>query len=218
MSRLLLVDDHDLVRSGVRRLLEDHAEAAGISAIAEAASGEEGVDKAREWRPDLVIMDLSMPGMGGLEALRRMRRHDRGLKVIVLTVHSELPYPRRVFDAGARGYLTKGCDLEEMLTAVRTVLAGGHYVSPEVAQTLALAQLAHGDDSPFARLSDRELQVVMLLSEGHGTQAISERLCLSPKTVSTYKTRLQDKLGVGSDLEVVRAAMRHGLVRPDPEG
>ena len=212
MIRVLIVDDHDLVRTGIRRLLEDREEREGIVVVGEAASGEEAVDKVKELRPDVVLMDLNMPGIGGLEALRRMRRHDPGLKVIVVTVLDQGPFPRRLLEAGAMGYLTKGCHVDEMVTAIQRVNQGGRHVSADIAQQIALSVLPGGEQSPFDRLSQREMQILLMITQGQKPQAISERLCLSPKTVSTYKSRLHDKLQVHSDVELIRLAMQHGLL------
>ena len=215
MIRVLLVDDHELVRTGIRRLLEDRSEAESISVVGEADSGEEALDRVKTLRPDVILMDLNMPGMGGLEALRRMLRHDPKLKVIVVTVHAEGPFPKRLLEAGAMGYLTKGCDVEEMVTAIRRVHAGERHISPEIAQQLALSMLPGGEESPLDRLSQREIQILLMLTQGYKAQAISDKLCLSPKTVSTYKARLLDKLQVHSDVELIRLAIRHGLVEKE---
>lgn len=216
MIRVLIVDDHDLVRTGIRRLLEDRQEHEGIVVVGEAASGEEAVEKARELHPDVVLMDLNMPGIGGLEALRRMRRHDPAPKVIVVTVLDQGPFPRRLLEAGAVGYLTKGCHVEEMVTAIQRVSRGGRHVSSDIAQQIALSVLPGGDQSPFDRLSQREMQILLMITQGQKPQAISERLCLSPKTVSTYKSRLHDKLQVHSDVELIRLAIQHGLLDREP--
>jgi len=210
MIRVLLVDDHELVRTGFRHILE---EVADIEVVGEAASGEEAISYVRETPPDLVLMDVNMPGIGGIEATRRILRVNSNLKVIALTVHSDSPFPSQLHEAGALGYLTKGCPAEEMLKAVRLVASGKPYVSNEVSQKLALAQMSgHVDDLPFGKISQREMQVLMMIIQGTKTQDISDSLCLSPKTVSTYRHRLYEKLEVETDVELTHLAMRHGLV------
>ena len=208
MITVLLADDHDLVRTGIRRLLEDVDD---IRVVGEAHSGEEAVRQVRELEPDVVLMDLSMPGMGGMEATRKIAAANPRTRVIVLTMHADKLYPQHLLKAGARGYLTKGASVTEIVHAIRQVMADRHYLSPEVAQQVALAG-SGGEASPFAKLSERELQVLLMLMEGDRIADISRRLCLSPKTVSTYRQRLFAKLGVNSDVELARLAIRHGLV------
>jgi two-component system invasion response regulator UvrY len=208
MINLLLVDDHALVRSGIRAVL---ARAEGIRVLAEAETGEEAIALVRKNPPDVVLMDVNMPGIGGMEATRRIVRLNPKVKVIILTVHNEEPYPTRLFKAGATGYLTKGCSVEEMVSAIHQVHAGGHFVSNAIAQSVALSMLP-GHESPLDRLSQREMQVFMMLMRGDRPQQISDTLHLSPKTVSTYRTRLFGKLGVKSDADLTRLAMRYGLL------
>lgn len=210
MIKVMLVDDHELVRTGIRRLLD---EAAGVTVVAEAASGEEAIALARKRRPDVVLMDVSMPGIGGLEATRQLCQLLPKLKIIVLTMHDDDPFPTRLLDAGASGYLTKGCTLEEIVTALIEVVEGGRYLSSTVAKTLALSRIPGSAKSPFEALSHREMQVMLMLMDGHKVTHISEALCLSPKTVSTYRHRLFDKLGVDNDVELARMAMRHGVLQ-----
>jgi len=209
MINILLVDDHELVRTGIRRLLND---VRGLKVVAEAETGEEALDLARKKRPNVVLMDLNMPGMGGLEATRRIVQSAEKAKVIILTVHTDDPFPSQLIKAGASGYLSKGCSIDEMVEAIKEVNAGKRYLSPAVAQSLAFSLLPGGENSPFDGLSQRELQVLMLLLEGEKMTTISEKLCLSPKTISTYRYRLYGKLGVHSDAELARMAVRHGLV------
>lgn len=217
MIRVLVVDDHDLVRTGIRRLLEDRAEQAGLSVVGEASSGEEAVELVKELNPDVVLMDVNMPGIGGLEAMRRMLVHDRNVKVVAVTVHNQGPFPKRLLEAGAMGYLSKGCHVDEMVAAIQQVSQGGRHISAEIAQQLALSMLPGGESSPFDRLSQRELQILLMIGQGHKTQAISEKLCLSPKTVSTYKSRLHEKLKVRGDVELIRLAIQHGLLEDEPK-
>ncbi len=210
MIRVLLVDDHELVRTGFRHIL---GEAKDIEVIAEVSSGEEAVDFVRTTQPDLVLMDVNMPGIGGIEATRRLLRINKELKVIALTVHTDSPFPTQLHEAGALGYLTKGCPAQEMLKAVRLVAAGKPYISSEVSQKLALAQMSgHAEDQPFGKISQREMQVLMMIIQGTKTQEISDSLCLSPKTVSTYRHRLYEKLEVDTDVDLTHLAIRHGLV------
>jgi two-component system invasion response regulator UvrY len=210
MIDVLLVDDHDLVRCGIRRLLQD---ADNIRVASEASCGEDALEYVMGNRPDVVLMDVSMPGIGGLEATRRMLQHDSTIGVIILTVHTGDPFPARLLRAGARGYLTKDSSVQEMVHAIEEVHSGGRYVSPGIAQTLALSGFPENeDDSPLARLSQREMQVFLMLMRGDKPGDISEKLHLSPKTISTYRNRLYDKLGVRSDAELTRLAMRYGLL------
>ncbi len=209
MIKISIVDDHELVRTGIIRLLED---AADIEVIAEAASGEEAVQMVRQHQPDVVLMDVNMPGIGGFEATRKLVQMYPDLKVIVVTIHVDDPFPSRMLQAGAMGYLTKGCSVDEIVAAIKEVYAGRRYISADVAQHLALKLMPGGDESPFDSLSPRELQVMLMLTQGTKVQEISDKLCLSPKTVSTYRHRLYDKLGVSSDVALTRLAMRYGVV------
>ena len=209
MISVLIVDDHDIVRAGVGRLLAD---VNGINVIGEASSGEEAVQAAREKRPNVVLMDVKMPGIGGLGATRRMLKDNPNIKIIALTVCGEEPFPTKLLQAGAAGYLTKGSDLDEMITAIRTVHAGNRYIGPEIAQQLALKTVKDADGSPLDQLSERELQVMMMITGGLKVQEISDKLCLSPKTVNSYRYRLFDKLDVNSDVELTHLAIRHGIL------
>ncbi len=209
MINVLLVDDHELVRTGIKRLLDDVQD---IKVMAEASSGEDAITMVRDNRPDVVLMDVSMPGIGGLEATRRLLTMDPELPVIIVTVHTDDPFPSRLLQAGAVGYLSKGTSVDEMVQAIQDVYEGKRYISPEIAQKLALSMLPGNDASPFDKLSQRELQVLYMLIQGDKVQTISDKLCLSPKTVSTYRSRLFDKLGVRNDAELTRLAMRYGML------
>ena len=209
MIKILVVDDHELVRTGITRMLAD---VAGLDVIGEAGSGEEAVRLARELEPDVVLMDVKMPGIGGLEATRKMLRHDDGLRVIAVTVCEEEPFPSRLLKAGAAGYLSKGADIDEMVRAVKVVHAGQRYISPQIAQAMALRPFNGSDASPMDLLSERELQIMMMIVNCHKVQEISDKLCLSPKTVNTYRYRIFDKLGISSDVEMTLLAMRWGMV------
>lgn len=209
MITVMLVDDHALVRAGLRRILD----AAGdVEIIAEARSGEEAVSFARECLPDVVLMDINMPGMGGLEATRRLVQHHPSVKILAVSMHSREPYPSQILGAGAVGYLSKDCPADEVLTAVRQIASGRRYITPEVAGNLAASLLHMGTESPFSALSQREMQVLMMVLNGHAVRGISEQLHLSPKTVSTYRHRLLEKLHVDNDVELTRLAMRFGLL------
>lgn len=209
MIKVLLVDDHQLVRTGIRRILDD---AEGIEVVGEAESGEEALRLVKQGQPDVVLMDVHMPGIGGLEATRKLLRVDEKLKIVALTVHVDEPYPSRLLEAGASGYLTKGCDEAEIVRAIRTVSRGERYIGADIAQQMALSGLDGGKKNPFDKLSQREVQVMMMVTEGYKLQDISDTLCLSPKTVSTYRYRLYEKLGVENDVELTHLAIRHGMI------
>ena len=209
MIKIMVVDDHDLVRTGISRMLAD---VNGIDVIGEASSGEDAVQMARQLEPDVVLMDGKMPGMGGLEATKKMLRHDDGVRVIAVTVCEEEPFPSRLLKAGACGYLTKGADLDEMLRAIKIVHAGQRYISPQIAQAMALKPFNTAESAPMELLSERELQIMMMIVNCHKVQDISDKLCLSPKTVNTYRYRIFDKLGITSDVEMTVLAMRWGMV------
>lgn len=205
----MLVDDHDLVRTGIKRLLEDHP---NIEIVGEAVNGEQAIQQVSEYDPDVVLMDINMPGIGGLEATRKLLQRKPELKVIVLTMHDDDLFPQRFLKAGALGYVTKGAKVEEILQAIHTVTRNKRYLSPAIAQQIALSQVDEEETSPFDSLSEREMQVLLMMMDGQSISAISERLCLSPKTISTYRTRLYAKLGVQNDIELTRLALLHGVV------
>lgn len=211
MIKVMVVDDHELVRTGVARILND---APGIRVVGEAASGEEALHLVEQKQPDVLLMDISMPGIGGLEATRKLVQSHAKLRIIVVSVHSEEPFPSRTMAAGASGYLTKGCAVDEIIAAIKAVHAGDRYIGADVAQKMALKMTPGGELSPFDTLSPREMQVMLMLTQGLRLQVISDKLCLSPKTVSTYRHRLYEKLGVASDVDLARLAMSYGLIDP----
>ena len=182
MIRVLLVDDHRLVRASLRSVLDG---ADGVEVAGEAASGEDALDQARDAAPDVVLMDVNMPGIGGLEATRRLRMAAPGARVIALTAHRDDPYPAQMLDAGAAGYLTKECAPDELVDAIRRVAAGETWIDGAVARRLAGDRLARRPaGSPLAALSARELQVLQMVTRGAATKDIAETLGLSPKTVT----------------------------------
>ncbi len=211
MITVLLVDDHDLVRAGIRRMLDD---VEGIQVVAEARSGEEALRLGRELkpRPKVILMDVKMPGIGGFEATRKLLRIDPDYKVLIVTICDNDLYPARLLQVGAAGYLTKGSSMNEMIQAVRAVHAGQRYISPEIASRLAFRHVTDTDDSPFESLSERELQVMLMITKGTKVQDIADKLCRSPKTVNSYRYRTFEKLDITNDVELTLLAIRHGLV------
>lgn len=208
-----MVDDHDLVRMGITRMLAD---VSGIRVVGEAASGEDAVRLARDLTPQVVLMDVKMPGIGGLEATRKLLRVDPDIRVLAVTVCDEEPFPSRLLKAGAAGYLTKGAALEEMIKAIRLVATGQRYISPEIAQQLALKSFGGEEaESPFDALSEREMQIAMMIVNCQKVQEISDKLFLSPKTVNSYRYRIFEKLEIDSDVELALLAVRHGLASAD---
>lgn len=212
MIKILLVDDHDLVRLGIKKLLCDIQ---GLEIVGEARSGEEGISLTEKLRPDVVLMDVKMPGIGGLEATKRIVRNYPKTKVLIVTVYGDEPYPSKVLQAGATGYMTKGASVKEMIQAIQSVNAGQRYLSPEVAQQLALKHLSHDEETPLDSLSEREMQVLVMITSGQKVNEIAEQLCLSPKTVNSYRYRLFEKLDVDSDVELTHLAIRFKLIDMD---
>ena len=153
-----------------------------------------------------------MGGMGGLEATRKMIRHNPDIKILALTIYEDEPYPSRLLQAGAAGYITKGCDPEEMIRAIRTIHAGQHYITPVIAQQIAIKRVTKEDESPLDLLSERELQIMLMITQGQKVQDISKKLCLSPKTVNSYRYRIFEKLGIHSDVEPTLLAVRLGMI------
>ncbi|WP_067584711.1 UvrY/SirA/GacA family response regulator transcription factor [Endozoicomonas ascidiicola] len=209
MIRVLLADDHDLVRTGISRMLSDID---NIEIVAEAASGEEAIDLFREVKPDVVLMDVRMPGIGGLEATRKICQIESSAKVIAVTVCIDDPFPNKLIEAGASGYVTKSSNILEMVTAIQTVYAGKKYLSPEIAQKMALKSMEPDAASPFGQLSHRETQIALMIVNCEKVQAISDKLCLSPKTVNSYRYRIFEKLDNTSDVELTHLAIRHELI------
>ncbi|XOV78144.1 MAG: UvrY/SirA/GacA family response regulator transcription factor [Aestuariibacter sp.] len=212
MIKLLLVDDHDLVRTGIRRILDDVED---FKVIGEAQSGEQAVKLCRKDAPDIVLMDMSMPGIGGLEATKQILRISEDIRVVALSVHKENPFPAKVMQMGAFGYLTKDADPEEMIRAIQKVAVGQKYIAPEIAQQIALGQLDLNENDPFQSLSERELQIMIMLTKGIKVPDIAVQLSISAKTVNTYRYRMFEKLNVSSDVELTHLALRHNLIKTD---
>lgn len=206
--RILLADDHAVVRSGLRRLLEQNAE---MQVIAEAGSGEQAYQLFSELKPDVVVMDLSMPGMGGLEAIRRILVRSPLARVVVFSMHENAAFAFQALNIGARAYVAKSGMAEDLVIAVRNAAAGSTYISPVVAQKMAM-QTVSGDDALSKKLSAREFEVFRLIAEGKSAEDIGHLLNISQKTVANYQTMIRQKLGVNSPVELVRLAIRHGLI------
>jgi DNA-binding NarL/FixJ family response regulator len=195
---------------GIVSLLSDGDK---IQVVAEASSGEEAIELAKQHEPDVVLMDIRMPGMGGLEATRKMLRFNEDIKVIAVTACAEDPFASRLLQAGAAGYMTKGATADEMIMAVLKVKSGQRYISPEIAQRMALKPFDTQETAcPFDALSDREMQISIQIVNCVKVQEISDQLFLSPKTVNTYRYRIFEKLDISSDVELTRLAIRHGII------
>ena len=205
---VLLVDDHELVRAGFRRLLEDSD---GISKILEASNGEEGTKQYRKHHPDVVVMDISMPGIGGLGAIEKIIAHDPKAKILVLSVYEDSIFVQQALQAGAKGFIPKRSAPEEMYKALYQVAKDQTYLSPIIAQKLAVMKLT-GSEKILASLSQREFEIFRLLAEGKTVNEIAEIFNLSPKTIGTHHTNLKHKLKVSNSAELARLAIRHGLI------
>jgi len=208
--RVFIVDDHALVRTGMRMILSAETD---IEVLGEADSGEEALPLVRRLKPDVVLCDLHLPGVSGLEVTERIVRGDYGTRVIVVSVLEDGPLPKRLLEAGASGYVGKGGDALELLRAVRDVARGKRYLANNIAQNLALSGIG-GDGSPFDALSPREMEVALLLTRGLRQEDIARRLSLSAKTINTHKTRLFDKLEIRDSIALARLATQFGLADP----
>ena len=217
MIRVLLVDDHTLFREGVRALFASEGD---IEVVGEAADGEEAVRRTAELCPDVVVMDIMMPGMNGIEATRRIHASHPGIKVLVLSMYDDEEYVQQLLAAGASGYTLKRATSDELVKAVREVVAGGMPLHPAVAARVVkdYVRLVRGQEEPAAggALTPRELEVLKLVAEGHTNQAIAEHLGLSRKTVDAHRTNLMRKLGIHDVTELVKYALRRGVITLDP--
>ena len=209
MIRILLVDDHAVVRTGFRLLLQARPD---IAVVGEAESGEAACQRYVELSPDVVIMDIAMPGMGGIEALRRIRAHDPQARVLALSAHDDPMHARRALREGALGFLSKRSAPEALLEAVAGLGAGQRYIDPRVAQKLALEDIEGKESSPVKRLSEREFDVFIRLARGASVQRIADDLRLSASTVGTHLYNVKQKLGVSNQSELTLIAIRHGLI------
>lgn len=210
MIKVLLVDDHALVREGLRRLLQDYDD---IEVIGEACDGQEALRLVRQNQPDVTVMDLSLPGLDGIEATKRVISEGLTTRVLILTMHANEAYAVRVLQAGARGFVGKGAPSQDVVGAIRKIAAGGCYLPPALMEALPKRYARKdGGDSPLQTLSDRELQVLKLLAEGRTSREIAQDLHLSAKTVDTYRARLLAKLELETTADLIRFALRHGVI------
>jgi two-component system invasion response regulator UvrY len=207
MIRVMLVDDHALVRMGFRMLLAD----AQVEVVAEADTGEQACADYARVRPDVVVMDLSMPGMGGLEAVRRLIAQDPKARILALSAHEDTAHPRRVLRAGALGYLAKRSAPEALIAAVTAVAANRPYIDAQTAQALAVAEVT-GESNPVEALSEREFSVFVQLARGQSVAQIADNLKLSPSTVGTHLYHVKQKLGASNQSELTLVALRWGLL------
>lgn len=214
MTKIIVADDHDLVRMGIVRMLED---VSGFKVVGEAKSGEEAVNLARQHKPDVVLMDVKMPGIGGLEATKKILHYNERIKVIAVTSLSDDLFPERLMKAGASGYVTKGANFDEMIDAIKTVTAGKRFMSSNVAQQLALRSFngSSSNSSPFEQLSERELQTAILIANGAKVQTIADTFCVSPKTINSYRYRIFEKLHIHSDVELTLLAVKYKILDID---
>ena len=208
--RVFIIDDHALVRTGLNLILSGEND---IEVVGDAESGEEALPLIRKLKPDVVLCDLHLPGLSGLEVTERIVKGEQGSRVIIVSVLQDGPMPKRLLEAGASGYVGKGGDAAELLRAIREVARGKRYLASGIAQNLALAGI-DGGASPFDSLSPRELEVALLLTQGLRQEDIARRLSLSAKTVNTHKARLFEKMGIHDNIALARMASQYGLVDP----
>jgi len=208
--KVLLVDDHAVVRMGFKMLINAELD---MEVIGEAESGELGIKSYKELQPNLVIMDITMPGIGGIEAIDRILANDKRARILVLSAHEDSVHPKRVLKAGALGYLTKRSAAEELIKAIRTVHSGKKYLEASIAQQMAITNLS-GENNPVEILSDREFEVFIALAKGKSTNEIADTMCLSPRTVGTHLYNIKQKLNANNSAEIALIAIRCGLMEP----
>lgn len=211
MIHVLVVDDHDLVRMGITRMLSDNPD---IEVIGEADNGETAIRLAKSLNPDVILLDVNMPNIGGLEVTKRLLQTDTQCKILAVSSLTSQPYPSMLIKAGVSGYITKGTPLDEMIKAIKKIYQGGRYFSADVAEQLAEVLLSDNALSPFDLLSEREKQVAMMVVNCQSPQQIADQLFVSVKTVNTYRYRIFEKLNIDSDVKLTHLAMRHGLIQP----
>ena len=209
MINVVIVDDHELICTLLKKLLED---VAGIKVLGMAKNGDDALQLVRQLKPQVVLMDIKMPGISGLETTRRLLRAVPDVKVIIITAYENDVFPSFFMRAGALGYLTKGTSKDEMMRAIRAVNAGQRYFSPDIAEKLALKKIGATGQSPFDALTERELQIVMMLTQGVKPKEIAKKLFLSPKTINSYRYRIFEKLGIKSDVDLTHLALRYGIL------
>tara|TARA_Y100001956_G_C4107900_1_gene180894 strand:- start:466 stop:1212 length:747 start_codon:yes stop_codon:yes gene_type:complete len=209
LIKVLIVDDHALVRMGIRHLLSDLST---MEVIAEAENGEQALGLIKLHKPHVVLLDMKMPGIDGWEVTRRLKKSHPSIKIIVLTALSADPLPARILQLGAMGYMTKESSVEEMAQAIIKVAKGEKYLSPEIAQKMAINSLESVKDSPFDVLSEREMQVMFMITSGMNVQDIADRLFLSTKTINGYRYRMFEKLSIKNDVELTHLALKHHVI------
>lgn len=209
MTKILIADDHPVVREGLKHIIEEEAD---LSVAGETGSAAEFFDEVRNHDYDLVLLDITMPGMSGLDILKQLKIEKPGLPVLILSIHSEDQYAVRALKAGASGYLTKASAPDKLIEAVRKVLSGGRYVSPYLAERLAFLLDSGAEKQPHERLSDREFQVLCLIASGKTVKEIGDELALSAKTVSTYRSRILEKMHMKSNAELTHYAIKNNLL------
>ena len=209
MVNVLIVDDHELVRTGIGSLLNS---VDNISAISFAECGEGAITAVEDVLPDVVLMDINMPGIGGIEACRRLLQHHPGIKIIGMSVHNDGPIPPQLLKLGVQGFISKSSSVDEMVNAIQLVVSGKKFISSDVANNLALSILADNEGSPFERLSQREIEVVGLVLQGKSIQEMAEDLSLSDKTINTYRYRIYKKLGIRNDVELTRMSVKYNFI------
>ncbi len=209
MIRLLIADDHTIMREGLKRLF---ALASDLEVVGEAENGAQLLDRLRQDGVDLLLLDMSMPGISGEDLIARVHAHHPALPILVLSMHNETQIAQRALRAGARGYLTKDRDPETLLAAIRRVAAGQRFIDPDLAEQMALEASGLGQRADHECLTDRELQVLRLIARGMSVNHIADQLSISNKTVSTHKARMMEKMGFTSNADIVRYAMVHHLI------
>ena len=207
--RVFIIDDHPLVRAGLTRLLKEET---GIQVVGDADSGDSALLQLRHLDCNMILLDVFMPGMSGLELMKKIRRMRPQACIIVVSVCDDAPFPHLFLQAGAMGYILKNTAIQDMVDGIRAVYAGQTYLSPGIAQQLALQHISKGKKNPFEALSRREMEIILLVVDGLKPVDVARKLALSPKTINGYRYRLYRKLRIHSDVELVRLALRYGLV------